>query len=160
MVTAPLARPPVLARASSACARDWRALGAVAPEAGRLGGTAHHDRRRTGQAHQVVVGYFPDADNLVILAMNGWGLAEPAWWLDLQSHPEATVQSKDGVRSLHARLAQGAERGRLWSRWGEIDKNLDAFAARRPTETAVVVLEPRDGAAPAADAVKGAAARA
>ena len=32
---------------------------------------------------------------------------------------------------------------RLWQRWREWDKNLDDFAARRPRETAVVVLEPR-----------------
>jgi hypothetical protein len=38
----------------------------------------------------------------------------------------------------------GEERERLWQRWREIDENLDGFAARRPHETAVVVLEPRD----------------
>jgi hypothetical protein len=31
----------------------------------------------------------------------------------------------------------------LWARWAEIDDDLDAYAALRPTETAVVVLEPR-----------------
>jgi len=31
---------------------------------------------------------------------------------------------------------------RLWQRWREIDRNLDAYAARRPRETAVVVFEP------------------
>ena len=47
-------------------------------------------------------------------------------------------------------LTQGDERERLWSRWAQIDKNLDAYAALRPTETAVVILEPRDTAGPAA----------
>ncbi|MCT7351305.1 hypothetical protein N4P33_03860 [Streptomyces sp. 15-116A] len=37
----------------------------------------------------------------------------------------------------------GEERSRLWARWREIDTNLDAFAKLRPSETAVVVLEPR-----------------
>jgi F420H(2)-dependent quinone reductase len=45
---------------------------------------------------------------------------------------------------VRARRAQGEERERLWSRWGGIDANLEDFAARRPHETAVVVLEPRD----------------
>jgi hypothetical protein len=36
------------------------------------------------------------------------------------------------------------ERARLWDRWRELDKNLDGYAARRPVETAVVVLEPLD----------------
>ena len=87
------------------------------------------------------------------MAMNGWGAAEPAWWLNLQVHPDATVQTRDGRRQVRAHRAQGAERERLWSRWGEIDKDLDAYAARRPTETAVVVLEPRNGPESAAGPV-------
>ena len=82
------------------------------------------------------------------MAMNGWGPAEPAWWLNLQANPDAVVRTRDGVRPVRARRAQGQERERLWARWAEIDTNLDDFAARRPHETAVVVLEPRDGAAP------------
>jgi deazaflavin-dependent oxidoreductase (nitroreductase family) len=99
--------------------------------------------RRTGQPRPVMVGYFEDGENLVTMAMNGWGAAEPAWWLNLQADPDATVQTKDGTRHVRAHRAVGAERDRLWARWGEIDKNLEAYAARRPTETAVVVLEPR-----------------
>ena len=101
--------------------------------------------RRTGEPRQVLVGYFEDGDNLVTMAMNGWGSAEPAWWLNLQANPEATARTKDGTRAVHARRARGPERDRLWARWAEIDKNLDDLAARRPHETAVVVLEPRDG---------------
>jgi deazaflavin-dependent oxidoreductase (nitroreductase family) len=99
--------------------------------------------RRTGRPRQVVVGYIEDGRNLVTMAMNGWGAAEPAWWLNLQAHPEAVAQTRDGARQVRARPAQGDERERLWARWAGIDKNLDAYAARRPTQTAVVVLEPR-----------------
>jgi F420H(2)-dependent quinone reductase len=104
--------------------------------------------RRTGLPRQVVVGYFEDGRNLITMAMNGWGVAEPAWWQNLQAHPEAIAQTRDGVRRVRAHRAQAGERERLWSRWAEIDKNLDAYAALRPTETAVVVLEPRDTAGP------------
>ncbi|HEX6877843.1 MAG TPA: nitroreductase/quinone reductase family protein [Nocardioidaceae bacterium] len=103
--------------------------------------------RRTGRPRQVLVGYFEDGHNLIRMAMNGWSAAEPSWWLNLQAHPDATVQTRDELRRVRARRAQGAERERLWSRWDDIDRYLDAYAARRPTETAVVVLEPRDGPA-------------
>jgi deazaflavin-dependent oxidoreductase (nitroreductase family) len=112
--------------------------------------------RRTGQPRRVVVGYFEDGDNLITLAMNGWGAAEPAWWLNLQAQPDAIAQTKDGARPVRARRAEGAERERLWRRQAEIDKNLDAYAARRPTETAVVVLEPRDPGDGAAQGTAGA----
>jgi hypothetical protein len=44
------------------------------------------------------------------MAMNGWGDAEPAWWLNLEAR---------------------------------LDENLDAYAARRSMQTAVMVFEPR-----------------
>ena len=78
--------------------------------------------------------------------MNGWGEGEPAWWLNLQTHPDATVDLVDGRRLMRAHAATGDERLRLWARWREIDTNLDGYAALRPSETAVVVLEPRPGA--------------
>ena len=99
--------------------------------------------RRSGQERAVILGYFEDGPNLVTLAMNGWGAGEPAWWLNLQAHPDATVDLVDGHRAVRGYAATGAERARLWARWQEIDTNLDAFAARRPSETAVVVLAPR-----------------
>ncbi|WIY07445.1 nitroreductase/quinone reductase family protein [Amycolatopsis mongoliensis] len=72
---------------------------------------------------------------------------EPAWWLNLQAHPETTVAPVDGRRRVRGRAADGEERDRLWARWRELDKNLDAYAARRPGRTAVVILEPSPGAA-------------
>lgn len=99
--------------------------------------------RRTGRRRSVMLGYFEDGANLVTLAMNGWGEGEPAWWLNLQAQPDAHVDMRDGPRTVTGRAAQGEERERLWARWREIDKDLDAYAARRGGETAVVVLEPR-----------------
>jgi deazaflavin-dependent oxidoreductase (nitroreductase family) len=102
--------------------------------------------RRSGQLRTAIVGYYEDGPNLVTLAMNGWGEAEPAWWLNLQTNPEALVGLADGSRVVrHARAAAGPERERLWARfrdfpgWGE---DLGALAARRTRQTAIVVLEP------------------
>ena len=78
------------------------------------------------------------------MAMNGWGAAEPAWWLNLQATPHALVELAGGIRrEVLGRVAVGDERERLWRHWRELDKNLDDYAARRPQETAVVVFEPR-----------------
>ena len=97
-----------------------------------------------------MVGYVEDGGNPITMVMNGWGAAEPAWWLNLQAHPDATAQTRDGARQVRARRAQADERERLWSRWAQIDTNLDAYAGRRPAETAVVILDPADAAGPAA----------
>jgi deazaflavin-dependent oxidoreductase (nitroreductase family) len=96
----------------------------------------------------VILGYFEDGPNMVSMAMNGWGAAEPAWWLNLQADPRALAELAGGIRrEVTARAAEGEERERLWQRWRELDANLDSYATRRPRETAVVVLEPApDGA--------------
>ena len=50
--------------------------------------------RRSGVERSVIVGYVEDGPNLVVLAMNGWDEGHPAWWLNLQAHPDAVVRTK------------------------------------------------------------------
>ncbi|MTV24078.1 nitroreductase family deazaflavin-dependent oxidoreductase [Nitriliruptoraceae bacterium ZYF776] len=104
--------------------------------------------RRSGQPRTVIVGYLEDGDDLVTLAMNGWGEGEPAWWLNLQAHPEATVRlaGERGLRPVRARRAVGDEHARLWHRWQAVE-DVDGYSARRTTETAIVILAPRETAA-------------
>ena len=52
--------------------------------------------RRSGEPRSVILGYYEDGPNLVSMAMNGWGAAEPAWWLNLQSDPQAVVEWQAG----------------------------------------------------------------
>ena len=119
-------------------------LGLWRPKRGRWGTLrVTTTERRTGRERSVIVGYFEDGPNLVTLAMNGWADPEPAWWLNLQAHPDATVDLVNGPRRVRARAAEGVERSRLWARWRDIDRQLDAYAALRSSETAIVILEPR-----------------
>jgi F420H(2)-dependent quinone reductase len=123
-------------------------IGLWRPKAGTRFGTMRLTTvgQRTGRRRIAMVGYYPDGPNLVTLAMNGWGDADPPWWLNLQSQPDATVDLADGPRAVRARAAEGPERERLWAKsrdypgWGD---DIDALAARRSRATAVVVLERR-----------------
>ncbi|GAA1653954.1 nitroreductase/quinone reductase family protein [Actinoplanes couchii] len=100
--------------------------------------------RRSGRDRSVILAYLEDGPDLFPLAMNGWGEAEPAWWLNLQAYPDAHVVLPDGPRLVRARAAvDGEERERLWARWRETEAELDGYAALRSTPTAVVILEPR-----------------
>jgi len=69
-----------------------------------------------------------------------WAAPEPAWWLNLQALPAATVQLHDRAMAVRGRAATGPERERLWTGWREYEE-LDGYAIRRPGETAIVVLE-------------------
>jgi F420H(2)-dependent quinone reductase len=99
---------------------------------------------KSGQERNVIVGYFEDGANLVTLAMNGWDEGHPAWWRNLEAHPDAIVRlAGEDPRPVRARRAEGEERDHLWQRWVEIDGRHDGYATARTTETPVVVLEPR-----------------
>jgi len=106
--------------------------------------------RRSGKRRIAMVGYYEDGPNVVTMAMNGWGDADPAWWLNLQAEPETTIDLPQGPRRVRAREASGEERERLWRRfteypgWGD---DITALSSRRGRETAVVVLEPQTAAA-------------
>ena len=134
-------RPTARSTGSPVAAWVW------APKPGRWGTLRLTTTgRRTGRPRSVIVGYFQDGPNLVTLAMNGWADPEPAWWLNLQTQPDATVELAGEARAVRARAAQGAERSRLWARWSDIDRQLDGYAAKRSSPTAVVILEPRPAA--------------
>jgi deazaflavin-dependent oxidoreductase (nitroreductase family) len=136
----------------------WAAHRAIYRFTGRRRGLAHPNPdgqfgymwlkttgRRSGRERAAILGYVEDGQNLVTLAMNGWGEREPGWWVNLLSTPEASVELKSGARAVRARAATGSERDRLWSLikrhrgWGDID----AFSQLRSGETVVVVFEPR-----------------
>lgn len=99
--------------------------------------------RRTGRERAVIIGYLEDGPDLVVMAMNGWGEGDPAWWRNLRAQPLATVELADAPpRRVSAREATGPERDRLWAMWRATSPDLDRYAAQRATPTAVVVLAP------------------
>jgi len=105
--------------------------------------------RRSGQKRAAIVGYLVDGPNLVTPAMNGWADPEPAWWLNLQANPEATVElPSGGGRRVIARAARPEERARLWARFLDLGSSAftDASAALRSRESALVIFEPRESA--------------
>jgi deazaflavin-dependent oxidoreductase (nitroreductase family) len=98
----------------------------------------------SGKKRGVIIAYLEDGPDLVALAMNGWDEGHPAWWLNLQAHPDVVVRLPHRqARQVHAREATGEQRQRLWQRWAEIDVGLDAYAGQRSIETPVIVFEPR-----------------
>ena len=85
--------------------------------------------RKTGKEREAIVAYFEDGPNIITMAMNGWGEAEPAWWLNLLDHPDAEIALNDGrTRAVRGRPAVGEERDRLWEAWRSYTPHLDAYA--------------------------------
>jgi deazaflavin-dependent oxidoreductase (nitroreductase family) len=111
--------------------------------------------RRSGQQRIAILGYIEDGQTIVTPAMNGWAQPEPAWWLNLQANPSATIELPTGRRRVIARAAVGEERERLWRRLVDLGSAAytDENAALRSRETSIVVLEPASSAEPTLAAV-------
>ena len=76
--------------------------------------------------------------------MNGWAEADPAWWLNLQANPEATVELPTGPREVVARAAEPMERDRLWALFVAVGSSAYTHASERQLgrPTAIAILEP------------------
>jgi RNA polymerase sigma-70 factor (ECF subfamily) len=73
--------------------------------------------RKTGQPRTTPVGYLTDGDALVIVGGAAGAAKQPAWWLNLESHPEAQVQVGRRKLRVSATRALPEEQQRLWARY-------------------------------------------
>jgi deazaflavin-dependent oxidoreductase (nitroreductase family) len=99
--------------------------------------------RRSGQQRTTPVLYLVDGERLVVIGSNAGNKRAPAWSFNLQANPDAEVDVRGKRRSVHARVAEGEERARLWEKVNELYEGFDSYDANTSREIAVFVLEPR-----------------
>jgi len=99
--------------------------------------------RRSGEPRETMLMYLDDDGTPVVFASNAGEPKPPAWWLNLQASPAATVMTRDGERAVRAREADGAERERLWRAVLELNRDYATYEERAGgRRIPVVVLEP------------------
>jgi deazaflavin-dependent oxidoreductase (nitroreductase family) len=77
------------------------------------------------------------------VASNAGHDQDPAWWLNLQAHPDAAVEVGKDVRQVHARQATPEEAARLYGRFVTGLPQYADYRRRTRREIPVVILEPR-----------------
>ena len=97
--------------------------------------------RRTGRETTTPLIYNLDGDTPVIVASKGGAPDHPGWFKNLVERPEVVVQIKGDRFGARARVAEGAERERLWELMTEVWPHYDEYATRTDREIPVVVLE-------------------
>ena len=100
--------------------------------------------RRTGQARPITLYAYPDEDRLVIVGSLGGAARDPAWVGNLAADPAATVRIDREDRPVRARVAEGAERERLWTLACEAFPLYRTYQRKTERTIPVIVLEPRD----------------
>jgi deazaflavin-dependent oxidoreductase (nitroreductase family) len=74
-----------------------------------------HVGRKSGRLHTIPLMYAPDGGRFVVVGSNAGDAHPPAWWLNLQAHPDARVQVGADELAVRAHLTHGEERARLWA---------------------------------------------
>jgi deazaflavin-dependent oxidoreductase (nitroreductase family) len=87
--------------------------------------------------------YGRDGENLVLVASKGGYPKNPAWLHNLRANPDTTVQVGSRTLPVHARVAEGEERTRLWALMVGVYPGYEGYRKRTEREIPLVVLEPR-----------------
>lgn len=98
--------------------------------------------RRSGEARTVPLLYVADGARLVVFASN-WGRRNhPAWALNLDATPKATVAVAGVARRVTGRRATGEEESAYWPQAEELYPGYAGYRARAGRAVRVYVLEP------------------
>jgi deazaflavin-dependent oxidoreductase (nitroreductase family) len=119
---------------------------------GRIGGRMeelpvlilHTVGRKSGKARQSPLLYLRDGDHYVVVGSRGGSDAPPAWWLNLQAAPAATVEIMGTRQPVSARRATAAEKAAYWPRLTAGFPFYDDYQARTARELPVIVLTGAD----------------
>jgi deazaflavin-dependent oxidoreductase (nitroreductase family) len=85
-----------------------------------------------------------DGDAVVVMASKAGQSTNPAWFHNLVANPDTTIQIGSAVRAVHARVATGEERDRLWSRFVAMYPGSEFYRRNAKGRTIpIVVLDPR-----------------
>jgi deazaflavin-dependent oxidoreductase (nitroreductase family) len=101
----------------------------------------HHTGARTGTIRVNPLAYQPDGDRFVVFASKGGAPTNPDWYHNLRVNPEATVEVGTETIPVRARVTEGEERERIWSRAKVAIPGFGAYEERTPREIPVIVLE-------------------
>jgi F420H(2)-dependent quinone reductase len=101
--------------------------------------------RKSGQPRTVPLAFLRDGSDYVIIASNAGLPQNPAWFLNLKSHSEATIQVKRQHIQVKAEMANPEKRRELWARLMKVAPGYGRYQKRTPREIPVVILHPLDG---------------
>jgi deazaflavin-dependent oxidoreductase (nitroreductase family) len=100
--------------------------------------------RKSGEERTVPLAYLEDGDSYVVVASNGGADRHPAWWLNLQREPNATVELGKRKIVVRASLATAQERTRLWPKLTEVNPFYSRYEKIAERTIPVVILRPKE----------------
>jgi len=102
--------------------------------------------RRSGERRTTPLIYQEHEGSYLIVASKGGADEPPAWYLNLEENPSATVQVKDDVFKARARDADAGEKPDMWKTMTAVWPAYDEYQQKTAREIPVVVLQRADAA--------------
>jgi deazaflavin-dependent oxidoreductase (nitroreductase family) len=116
---------------------------------GRVGGPfegatlllLHTTGAKTGKERVNPVAYQAVGDDVAIFASKGGAPHNPDWFHNLTANPDVTVEIGTETRPMRARVAEGDERERIWTKQKQLMPGFAGYEAKTTRQIPVIILE-------------------
>jgi F420H(2)-dependent quinone reductase len=98
--------------------------------------------QKSGKKRTTPLLYVMDGEDFVIIASKGGAPSHPAWYLNLMSTPDATVEVGDREVRVKAKEVDGEEKIRLWQMMVQIYPTYDDYQTKTKREIPLLLLRP------------------
>jgi deazaflavin-dependent oxidoreductase (nitroreductase family) len=98
---------------------------------------------RTGQRRAVPLTYLPDGDRYIVTAGNAGSDRHPAWYHNLDAHPDVTVEVGSQAFEAVAVIADETGHQALYERFAAVYPQLAAYQAQTTRQIPIVILTRR-----------------
>lgn len=99
--------------------------------------------RKSGKKLMIPLIYRPTGDGgYCVIASKGGAPAHPAWYLNLVANPNVHLKVANNEFDATARVAEGAEREKLWKMMAEYFPQYNDYQAATERKIPVVVFDP------------------
>jgi deazaflavin-dependent oxidoreductase (nitroreductase family) len=98
--------------------------------------------RSSGRPRTAALTYFRDGADLIVIGSFGGSDLPPAWWLNLQRDPRASVLIRGKTSRVTARAATAEEHDRLWPVVTGVHSGYARYQERTARPIPLVMLAP------------------
>jgi deazaflavin-dependent oxidoreductase (nitroreductase family) len=101
----------------------------------------HSTGAKSGTHYVNPLAYQAAGDGFAVFGSRGGSPVNPGWYHNLLAHPDAEVEVGTETIPVHARVAEGEERDRIWEEQKRLNPNFDDYEAQTTRSIPVVILE-------------------
>jgi F420H(2)-dependent quinone reductase len=96
--------------------------------------------RKSGKTYTTPLGCFDSDGGYIIVASNGGQPTHPAWYFNLQSNPQVTIQIMEKIAPATAEVLSGETRARAWQQVIAAAPDYAGYEKRTSREIPLILL--------------------